>query len=455
MMHTSAQHPSFGFNVIGYLSGNLGLGVSARHLTKLLVDKGHPIAVLDLDPGVGRGRHDTSFERYTVPLSEELPHPINLAMIAIPTLPAFLLDPPRIIGSPSSLRPGSHYWFANDRLNAAVVWWELSVLPDLWIKALETFDVLIAPSPYIRATLETHLSGPAIVSATHPFSVPAGIEISRARFGLPEDAVLFVTSFEPMSDPERKNPFAAIEAFRRAFAGDARANLIIKLNNAQMAGGALSPNLVRLREIAASDARIRVIEETLSYADVLALYASCDVFVSLHRSEGFGFGLLEMMAFGKPVIATGWSGNMAFMNHSNSCLVGYTLVPVEPTLPVYSKEFLGRTATWADADVDEAAAWMKKLIDDPPLRKAIGARAADAVVAFQHEAQQARFVDEIRAIWETRAFLPPRRDTSRAAALQDLRRARAQQPKPAVPYGKRLHDKIRDAADKHLLWRFK
>jgi len=51
---------------------------------------------------------------------------------------------------------------------------------------------------------------------------------------------------------------------------------------------------------------------------------------------------MEAMALGKPVIATGWSGNMAFMDHTNSCLVGYGLVPVPDELAVYGRGQLGK-----------------------------------------------------------------------------------------------------------------
>src|SRR6185369_6274208 len=103
--------------------------------------------------------------------------------------------------------------------------------------------------------------------------------------------------------------------------------------------------------------------ESLGYDSVLSLYASLDVYLSLHRSEGLGLGLMEAMALGKPVIATGWSGNMSFMNHTNGCLVGYDLVPVAQTAThrYYQREFLGADTVWAEPHIDEASAWMTKL----------------------------------------------------------------------------------------------
>ncbi len=385
----------------------------------------------------------------------DLPYDINLAVLAIPSLPSFFIDPPAVLGSNESLQPGSHYWLADNRLNVAVVWWELAILPDSWIKALEVFDVVVAASPFIQATLATHLSNVLTIPAVHPFSVPEGIGESRARFGLPENVILFVTSFEPTSDPERKNPFAAIDAFQSAFANDSRAGLVIKLNNAHTAGRTLIPSLAKMRDQCSGDPRIRIIDETLGHSEVLCLYASCDAFVSLHRSEGFGFGLIETMALGKPVIATAWSGNMAFMNQTNSCLVGYKLIPVDANLPVYSSDFLGRTATWADPDLEQAAAWMRKLVDDPEVRISLGERAAMDMAELQKEARKAKFVDEICAVWQNAAFLPRRSMGDKLKGLQEVERALLRQRGSAVPYGKRLRDQIHRVADKHILWRFR
>ena len=445
----------FGFNVIGYLSGNLGLGVSARHVTALLLEKGYPVATLDLDPLSGRARHDLSLDAYAVKSPSDLPYGVNFSILGIPSLPSFFLRPPAVVGCKATLRPGSDYWLGGDRLNVALVWWELTVMPELWVRALELFDVVVAASPFIRATLETHLSNVLTIPAIHPFSLPDGITESRARFGLPKDVVLFVSSFEPRSDPERKNPFAAIAAFKLAFANDSRANLIIKLNNATGAGPILAPILAKLKHQCDHDPRIRIIDETLTYADVLALYASCDVFVSLHRSEGLGLGLMEAMALGKPVIATAWAGNMAFMNHTNSCLVRYKLIPVEATLQLYSKHRLASSAMWADPNLDEAAAWMAKLVDDPEMRASLGRRAAMSIVDLQQEARKAKWVDELRTISQNDAFLSGGNGRKRLDALEKVRLAERRQKESTLPYGKRLHKQLRRSVDRHLLWRFR
>ncbi len=76
------------------------------------------------------------------------------------------------------------------------------------------------------------------------------------------------------------------------------------------------------------DPRIRVIDETFTYEQIISLKLACDCYVSLHRAEGFGFGMLEAMQLGRPVIATSYSGNMDFCTSENSYLVDYDLIPV-------------------------------------------------------------------------------------------------------------------------------
>jgi glycosyltransferase involved in cell wall biosynthesis len=115
---------------------------------------------------------------------------------------------------------------------------------------------------------------------------------------------------------------------------------------------------------------VTILDRILSRDDVYTLEALCDAFVSLHRSEGFGLGLAESMFLGKPVIGTNWSGNRDFMDAKNSCPVDVSLVPIEEDHGPYRKGQL-----WAEADIDQAAWYMRRLVNDAGWRHEIGARA--------------------------------------------------------------------------------
>ena len=393
-MSPEGDVPAPSFNVIGHVSGNLGLSVTARCVVQLLQTRGFPVAIWDVDPGLNRRGQDLTYERETLSAGDRLPHAINL----------FVLPPPALV---ELLRQNAWLLMEPHSFNVGFCPWELPLMPSSWIEWLESLDVLVAESEFIRSTFANQLSNVPIVSARHPLYLPADVGPSRSRFGLPDDAVLFVTGFEPYSDPQRKNPFAVIDAFRGAFGHDERTQLIVRVNNAR-AEGRSHPVLQSLRERAGGDPRIRLLEDTFSYADVLSLYASCDVFVSLHRAEGLGLGPLEAMALGKPVIATAWSGNMTYMNYVNSCPVRYRLVPAHGDQSQYQRETVGDSVRWADPDVAEAAAWMRRLASDTALREAIGRRAASDIAAFVEDAAQGCFVDEVVAVWRHRAFLGSR-----------------------------------------------
>jgi hypothetical protein len=89
---------------------------------------------------------------------------------------------------------------------------------------------------------------------------------------------------------------------------------------------------------------------------------------------------------------------------------------------------------WADPDVDEAAAWIRRLLADPDLRRSIGQAAAADMRTYNADAVQARFLDEILAIRDSRAMLgiervdrkrdvlPEEIRTGRLARIQELER---------------------------------
>lgn len=442
MPPNNSHTPSpFGFNVIGYVSGNLGMGITARQFIRLLLEKGYPIAALDLDPGLNQERRDTEFLEYVVKDAHALPYAVNLILINIVDLPEFFLKPPDGL-------------FREDRLNVGLIWWELTVLPPQWIEALQLFDVLVTGSDFVQHVFQFNLSDVPVIPAMHPIYHPANVIANRKRFKLPANGVLFLSSFDPYSDLARKNPFAAIHAFRQAFVASDNAHLVIKLNNADSFKLANSSRTFeQLESLCRNDPQIHIITESLTYSDVLSLYASCDVFVSLHRAEGLGLGPLEAMSLGKPIVATAWSGNLTYMNHRNSCLVGYKLTSVSGEASVYTSKFLGRDARWAEPDINEAAAWMKKLVVDPELRKRLGEIAAAHAKRFHEEAMNGDFIGELYAIWSQRAFLPGG-EITKFSSLKALREAIYRAELLKLPAHRRAMKNFNDFLGRHILWRF-
>jgi glycosyltransferase involved in cell wall biosynthesis len=189
---------------------------------------------------------------------------------------------------------------------------------------------------------------------------------SRSELGLPE-GFLFLFLFDFNSSMQRKNPIGAIEAFRLAFEPEDGARLVIKTINAEM-----HPEIADLVDGAAAAApHIDVVDRYVSSEDRSAMLASADCYVSLHRSEGLGLTPAEAMALGKPVIATGWSGNLDFMTDHNSYLVPYSLMPVGDDGGAYPAE-----GEWAEPDLAEAARLMRHVFEDRSDASLKGAKAA-------------------------------------------------------------------------------
>jgi glycosyltransferase involved in cell wall biosynthesis len=245
--------------------------------------------------------------------------------------------------------------------------WELPRLPAVWRPGLRFVHEIWVPSTFTREAVAAATELPVHV-VPHPLPNMPVTPGMRARLGLPQDALVVLNVFHLGSAFSRKNPLAAVAAFRQAF-GDA-GDRILAIELVDNGG---TPWARRALDAAiAGAANIRLIEGMLPEADMAGLMQAADIVISLHRSEGFGLVPAQAMALAKPVVATGWSGNLDFMNAHNSALVGYSLVPVED--PEGAIDAAGQR--WADADIEHAADWLRRLAASADMRAKLGATAA-------------------------------------------------------------------------------
>lgn len=382
-MHSpSSADAGFGINVIGYISGNLGLGVATRNTVRMLTERGVPTALTDVDPGGGRMGHDTSCVSAGSD-GDATPYPLTIFHMNPLEVADQLWTQPRLS--------------RDDRISACVPFWELPQLPAAWLPVLEAMDIILAPSRFIEQAVKTAMPDAICIYYQQAVFIPDDVSADRARWGIPADALTFVSSFDITSDIERKNPEAAVRAFQTAFPERDDVRLVLKVNSSPEARVQFAHRLDDLRQTASSDSRIILIDQALAYRDVLSLYASSDVLVSLHRSEGLGLSLMEAMSLGRAVIATAWSGNMDFMTPENSFPIRFDIVPVESELGAYRPEFTGDGATWADADVEEAAAIMRRLADEPALLTTTGEQAKRDMATIRARYAEGEVVESLRS----------------------------------------------------------
>lgn len=266
--------------------------------------------------------------------------------------------------------------FYAGRYNIGYWAWELSQFPDAWQGAFRYVDEIWVHTRFIQQAVADKAPCPVLWMPVAVASAGSTQSFSRAYFGLPENRFLVLFFFDFRSFIHRKNPEAAIRAFTTAFLDDAvtPVNLVIKMNGTE----ACPEDYQVFRDSdVVRDPRVILIDRVMSDWEIKELVRLCDCFLSLHRSEGFGRGLAEAMYFGKPVVATGYSGNLDFMNEANSCLVDCILVPVGSDEYPY-----GAGQRWAEPDVEQAAWYLRRLVMDPTYAAAIGQRAAHYIQTY-------------------------------------------------------------------------
>lgn len=343
---------SAGINILGYIRGEFGLAESARMYARALINAGVPVSLYDLEIGQPHSCQDRSMDSF---IDQRMPHRVTVVFVN----PDYLEAAFEHVGR--ARMKGHHViacWF-----------WELEVVPQSWLGAIALVDEIMVASQFIENAFRRITDKP-IMRLPLPLSDCRDSGLQRHDFGLDADKFIFLFTFDFHSFVARKNPQAVVHAFQQAFPRDRNdVRLVLKSSN-----GHMYPEQMRdLLTLVTGDSRILLRDEVIDRMHVRALQRCCDAYVSLHRAEGFGLGLAECMSLGKPVIATGWSGNMEFMNESNSCLVEYDLVSVSGQYPD------SNGARWAEPRIESAADAMRRLADDPARARALGMVARDDI----------------------------------------------------------------------------
>jgi glycosyltransferase involved in cell wall biosynthesis len=356
------ESPVPGVNLAGFLEGESGLGEVARRLGAALRRAGIPLSAISYRRTASRQQH-----RPDLPLTADAPYDTNVVCLNADTLAQFATD----VGID---------FFAN-RYSIGVWFWETNVFRAEDRAAARLLDEIWVASDYVRHAIAPEVDIPVHVVPV-PVEPPPGPFLSKSELDLP-DAFTFLFLFDFVS-AERKNPTMVVEAFTRAFAPGEGPTLVLKSINGRERKRDRLEELLALAE-GRDDVVVR--DGYVPPAERDSYVAACDCYVSLHRSEGFGLTLTEAMACGKPVIATGYSGNLDFMSQDTSYLVPYRLVEIPDEWWAYVEH-----AQWAEPDVSAAADLMRLVYENQSDACERGERGRAALLSTHSMERAANFI---------------------------------------------------------------
>ncbi|WP_339109634.1 glycosyltransferase [Thioclava sp. GXIMD4216] len=348
--------------LIGPLAKASGLGQAARLSADILSRTGKHLRCVDFDmdnPAPEGFSSEARMDAYG-------PARVNLIHLNAESVPlAFAYQPDVFSGA----------------YNIGYFYWELDRPAACHYLALEMLDEIWLSSDYGVRIYRPEFDGP-VCNVGMCFEPNDDIDRQEARkfvekrFRLSARHFICLVAFDSFSFVQRKNPLNALRSFQKAFAGVPDARLIVKTQNRQ---SVFDPVQIRIWDemeaMMARDPRILLMNETLTYRDLLHLKKGSDCYLSLHRSEGWGFGMIEAMSLGVPVVCSAYSGNLEFCDAQTAWLVPCTEIGLEKGDYIFTP----KGAVWAEPDVEAAARQLRRVYDDPVARAAKTAHALDHI----------------------------------------------------------------------------
>lgn len=324
--------------VLGFHEAVLGLGEGARLQSAAFRDLG--LSTVDLDAAA-------------LLWSEEVP---QLADLPSGGTIVSHINPPELTALVAARGAG----LFRGRRHIGYWAWELPDLDRSWAEAFPFVDEIWCPSRFTAEAVSRATPAAPVSVLAHPLFVRPPARADRSAFGFADEDIVVLSALDLRSTEARKNAIGALQVVERL--RDDRLRFVCKVTGHEEE----AETWRRLQSLAAAE-RVTLISERLDRETMDRLIASADVVLSLHRAEGFGLLLAEAMRAGVPVVSTGWSGNMDFMDEESAALVPYELRPVDDPQGRY------RNSVWAEPDLDRAEAALSRLLADEGARRALGA----------------------------------------------------------------------------------
>lgn len=378
-----ADRPKVDVQLIGPLAKASGLGQATRLSADILRATGLSVRGVDFDldnPAPEGFSSDALIEEYG-------PAKVNLIHLNAESIPlAFAYQPDVFSGA----------------YNIGYFFWELDRPAYCHYLGMELLDEIWVSTEYGVSIYKADAKGKPVVNVgmcyedVEPIDRADARRFVNRRMMFDDSHHVCLVAFDSFSFVQRKNPVSVLQAFQKAFEGVENARLIVKTQNRDSVFDPIQVQLWdRVEAIISADPRIVVLNETLSYRDLLRLKAGSDCYISLHKSEGWGFGMIEAMNLKVPVVCTAYSGNMDFCSDETVWLVDYD----ENLLRPGDYIFVRKGSLWAEPSVESAARQLRAIHDDPARARA-RAEAAYAAIRrdFSVAAIARRYGDRLRQI---------------------------------------------------------
>ncbi len=336
---TAAREGAVDLRIVGYLSYPAGVGQPPRTTLQLWDQAGIPCAIERIRLPQDAPEHLADLLRRKNPLARA-----DAGQLVFVGFDRWAID----IESPSRLDPL--------RQVIVPVWaWELEKIP-------AEASRIVHDASVARAFALSNWSAQAISQATGipvarltafdvHVTVPDATPPSEQR-EVPHPYVM--ATFDAKSFVSRKNPDGVLDVWEKVATDYPDVWLVLKSQDFFH----LAP--IELMKRVQQSVRTIMIDRTMTEADYFALLTSCDVYISLHRSEGLGLTPIEAALCGRPVVYTNYGGLVEFLD-GDFYPVAYTMTTVGASS--YPLGPYDPSATWAEPDGDDAERQLRRALD--------------------------------------------------------------------------------------------
>lgn len=331
-----------GVNIFGYFEDTMSMALTARNFADKVLLCGVPVSLVNYSYFENK-----EFEKYRDYYNSGENEFTNI-----------------MVSDCQEIIKRNNQYVKNNKPVFALTFWEFETGLEKFFEVTNFVDGFISTSEFCHKVFENTFKGARVAYIPFPFKLdnkkkkPEGeSDVDYVINKIPKDKYKLYFNFDLNSSFYRKNPLGILEALKY-LKNKEKIYVIIKINGSNNKEESIKDILKKVDELGLSKS-VLVIEGFISDDDMQRLLGVCNAYISLHRGEGVGLGMIEAMANDVPVIATNYSGNTQFCTTETSILVDYKLVECTDKLETYSQVRL-----WAEPDYKDAARKIDSLIDE-------------------------------------------------------------------------------------------